>query len=168
MNFIHDNYIHPHNRLVITAPLEYVGWVEEIISVDYDKFEVVVLYCTWARANRSGARAIMKSDEYGFTLFKFDRLIPYSTDSFAFPLHVQQVFFVDDGGNDGWKIVLRKEPRSCRVPSKVDGGPNLQALQIGSSAEHQGLGDLFSDIDRAHDTHVLAGLEILTPEDVIH
>ena len=151
-----------------TAPLEYVGWVEEIISVDYGKFEVVVLYCTWARANRSGARATMKSDEYGFTLFKFDRLIPYSADSFAFPLHVQQVFFVDDKGNDGWKIVLRKEPRSCRVPSKVDGGPNLQALQIGSSAEHQGLGDLFSDIDRAHDTHVLAGLEILTPEDVIH
>ena len=40
-----------------TANLEYVGWVEEIISVDYGKFEVVVLYCTWAQANRSGACA---------------------------------------------------------------------------------------------------------------
>ena len=29
-----------------TVNLEYVGWMEEIISVDYGKFEVVVLYCT--------------------------------------------------------------------------------------------------------------------------
>jgi hypothetical protein len=143
------------------ANLEYVGWVEEIISVDYEKFEVVVLYCTWAQANRSGARVTMKSDEYGFALFKFDCLISYSTDSFAFPFHLQQIFFVDDGGNDGgndgWKIFLRREPRSCRVPSKVDGGPDLQALQIGRSSEHHGLGDLFIDINRAHDTPVLAG-----------
>ena len=74
---------------------------------------------------------------------------------------------MDDGGNDGWKIVLRRAPRSCRVLSKVDGGPDLQALQIGRSAEHYGLGDLFSDIDRAPNTPVLAGLEVLTPEDVI-
>ena len=73
----------------------------------------------------------IKCDEYGFTLFKFDRLIPYSTDSFAFPLRVQQVFFVDDGRNDGWKVVLRREPRGCRVMLRVDGGPDLQALQIG-------------------------------------
>ena len=88
-----------------TTNLEYVGWVEEIISMDYGKFEVVVLYCTWAQTNRSGARATIKCDEYGFTLFKFDRLIPYSMDSFAFPLHVQQVFLWMMGGNDGWKIV---------------------------------------------------------------
>jgi hypothetical protein len=75
-----------------TTNLEYVGWVDEIISVDYGKFEVVVLYCTWAQANKRGARATMKCDKYGFTLFRFDRLIPYSADSFAFPLYVQQVF----------------------------------------------------------------------------
>ena len=47
-----------------------------------------MLYCTWAQASKSGARATMKSDEYGFILFKFDRLIPYLADSFAFSLHV--------------------------------------------------------------------------------
>ena len=31
-----------------TSNLEYVGWVDEIINVDYGKYEVVVLYCTWA------------------------------------------------------------------------------------------------------------------------
>ena len=93
-----------------TAILEYVGWVEEIINVDYGKFEVVVLYCTWARTNRSDACATMKCNEYGFTLFKFDRLISYPAYSFAFSFHVQQVFFVDDGKNDGRKCILQREP----------------------------------------------------------
>ena len=110
------------NKNMRTTNLEYVGWVEEIISVECGKFEVVVLYCTWAQVNSSGTRATMNCDEYGFTIFEVDRLIPYSAYSFAFPLHMQQVFFLDDGGNDGWKIVLRRGPQSCRVPSKVDGG----------------------------------------------
>ena len=154
------------DRNMRTTNLEYVGWVEEIISVDYGTFEVVVLYCTWARANKKGPRATMKCDEYGFTLFKFDRLIPYSADSFAFPLHVQQVFFVDDVANDGWKVVLRREPRGCRVMSGVDGGPDLQALQIGRDADHHGLGDTSIDFDRSSQDPMLAGCKVLTAEDV--
>ena len=113
-----------------------------------------------------GRTGPMKCDEYGFTLFKFDRLIPYSADSFAFPLHVQQVFYVDDGANDGWKVVLRREPRGCRVMSRVDGGPDLQALQIGRDADHHGLGDTCIDIDRSSQDLMLAGCKVLTAEDV--
>jgi hypothetical protein len=29
-----------------TANLEYIGWVDEIIRVDYWKFELLVLYCS--------------------------------------------------------------------------------------------------------------------------
>ena len=122
-----------------TANLEYVGWVDEIISVDYGKYEVVVLYCTWAQANKRGARATMKCDEYGFTLFRFDRLIPYSVDSFAFPLHVQQVFFVDDEENTEWKIVLRRQPRAARVDSRDGGRHELQSVKLGKVGEHAGL-----------------------------
>ena len=86
-------------RNVQTTNLEYIGWVEEIIGVDYGEFELIVLYCTWVRANLRGVGATMKRDDYGFTLIKFDRVIPYSADSFAFPLHVEQVFFVDDVEN---------------------------------------------------------------------
>jgi hypothetical protein len=54
-----------------TANLEYIRWVDEIIGVDYGKFELLVLYCTWVQANMTRARAIMKRDEFGFTLIKF-------------------------------------------------------------------------------------------------
>ena len=102
---------------VRTTNLEYIGWMEEIIGVDYGEFEFIVLYCTWMRANLRGAGATMKRDDYGFTLIKFNRVIPYSANSFAFPLHVQQVFFVDDVENPEWKVVMRKEARGARVAS---------------------------------------------------
>ena len=89
------------DRNMRTTNLEYVGWVDEIISVNYGKFEMVVLYCTWAQTNKRGARATMKCDEYRFTLFRFDRLIPYSADFFAFPRHVHQFFYIDDEDNSG-------------------------------------------------------------------
>jgi hypothetical protein len=54
-----------------TANLEYIGWVDEIIRVDYGKFELLILYYSLVQTNMTGARAIMKRDEYGFTLIKF-------------------------------------------------------------------------------------------------
>ena len=154
------------DRNMRTANLEYVGWVDEIISVDYGKFEVVVLYCTWAQANKRGARATMKCDEYGFTLFKFDRLIPYSADSFAFPLHVQQVFFVDDEDNNGWKIVLRRQPRGARVESSDGAADDLQSVQLGTDEEHVGLRPEYTTVERELHTPDLRGCRRLTTEDV--
>ena len=40
-----------NDRNVWTANLEYIGWVEEIIGVDYREFDLIVLYCTWVKAN---------------------------------------------------------------------------------------------------------------------
>jgi hypothetical protein len=121
------------------ANVEYVGWVEEIIGANYRKFELLLLYCKWIQAMWSGPRATVKRDEYGFTLVKFDRTIPYSADLFEFPLHAQQVFFVDDVAHPGWKVVLRKEPRSTRVTSRADDRLDLHYLSLGNDGEHQGL-----------------------------
>ena len=122
-----------------TTNLKYIGWVEEIIGVDYKKFELIVLYCKWMQANIWGARATIKHDEYDFTMIKFDHLIPYSSYSFAFPLHMQQVFFVDDVGNLQWKVVLQKEAQCTRVASKMEGRPGMLSLNPGKDEEHFGL-----------------------------
>jgi hypothetical protein len=121
------------------ANVEYVGWVEEIIGADYGKFELLVLYCKWVQATWIGPRATMKRDEYGFTLVNIDRTIPYSSDSFAFPVHAQQVFFVDDVAHPGWKVVLRKEARSVRVNSMAEGRPYLHCLSLRDDVVTQGL-----------------------------
>lgn len=106
------------DRNMMTTNLEYIGWMEEIIGVDYINFKLLVLYYTWVKADMRGPHATMKQDEYGFTLIRPDCPIRYSADSFAFPVYVQQVFFVDDMGNLGWKVVLRKEARSVRIASE--------------------------------------------------
>ena len=109
-----------NDRNLRTTNSKYIGWVEEIIGAHYGEFELIVLYCTPSRANLRGAGATMKRDDYGFTLIKFDCVIPYSTYSFAIPLHVQQVFFVDDVENHEWKVVLQKEARGVRVASTAE------------------------------------------------
>jgi hypothetical protein len=63
------------DRNMRSANLEYIGWVEEIIGVDYRKFELLVLYCTWVKANMRGINATMKHDTYGFMLIRPDRCI---------------------------------------------------------------------------------------------
>ena len=121
------------------ANVEYVGWVEEIIGADYGKFELLLLYCKWVQTTWIGPRATIKKDEYGFTLVNIDRIIPYSTDSFAFSLHAQHVFFVDDVAHPGWKVVLYKEARSVRVTSMAEGKPILHCLSLRDDVVTHGL-----------------------------
>jgi hypothetical protein len=90
-------------------------------------------------ATSIGARATMKQDEYGSTLLKFDGVIPYSGDSFSFPLHIEHVFFADEVDKPGWKVVLLKDPKDTRVASEVDERPELQYFTIGKDKEHLGL-----------------------------
>jgi hypothetical protein len=98
-----------------------------------------VLYRNWVMANIVGHNATMKRDDYGFSLVNFDRLVPLSAKSFAFPLHVEQIFFVDDLNNNGWKVVLKKEPREARVVSSKDSMPDTGCLFLGNVEEHCGL-----------------------------
>jgi hypothetical protein len=93
----------------IKVDLEYVGWVEESLELDYGTTCVIVLF--WVKANYKGTRAIMKQYEYGFTLVNFNEMLPFLEDSFAFPIHVEQIFFVDDPSKLGWKVVLKNEPQ---------------------------------------------------------
>jgi hypothetical protein len=64
---------------------EYIGWIEEILELEYRSHCCVVLVCSWVRAypEREGASII--HDKYGFTLGNFEKTLPLGADSFAFP-----------------------------------------------------------------------------------
>lgn len=68
--------------------------MEEILELNYEVLKTIVFLFNWVKANYHGNNAIVKRDEYGFTLVNFSPLIPISAKYFAFPLHVQQVFFL--------------------------------------------------------------------------
>jgi hypothetical protein len=56
-------------------------------------FQTILLFCNWVVGNYKGSNAMVKCYEYGFILVNFEHLIPLLAQSFAFPMHVQQVFF---------------------------------------------------------------------------
>ena len=57
----------------------------------------------------------------------------------AFPLHVEQVFFVDNRDEPGWKVVLRKEVRCRWVDESVDDINSGGMFGIGVDEEYEGL-----------------------------
>jgi len=58
---------------------------------------------------------MLRHDEYGFTLVKFAQLTPLSTQSIAFPMDIEQVFFAKDARLPrNWKVVLQQKPKGQR------------------------------------------------------
>ncbi len=92
------------------AKLEYVGWVKEILELNYKVLKNITFLCNWLKENYSGNSTTMKKDKYDFTFVNFASLIPISNQFFAFPLHVKQVFFAKDPKESGSKVVLHKDP----------------------------------------------------------
>jgi hypothetical protein len=81
-----------------------VGWVKEISKLNYEVLNTMVLSCNFVKTNYNESNATIKQHEYGFTLVNFGSLIPISDLSFAFPLHVKQVFFSSFNFKErGWK-----------------------------------------------------------------
>jgi hypothetical protein len=139
---------HSNDRNPFMASLEYVGWIEEILELDYGRFQTIVLLCNWVVANYEGSSAIVKCDEYGFTMINFEHLVPLFAQSFAFPMHVEQIFFVDGGRvSQNWNVVLRKEPEGARSKFIKKTNPKLALFDLGNNFNHPGLKVTTNPID---------------------
>jgi hypothetical protein len=110
---------------------EYVGYIEEILVLDYRNHCVTVLICDWVRGTRDNRNPSILRDRYGFSLANFNQMDgKVHADSFAFPLHCQQVFFSDDPHRRGWKVVCRTEVRGRRTAvHSAESIPNIVQLQ---------------------------------------
>jgi hypothetical protein len=76
--------------------VEFVGNVEEILELDYRNHCVVKLLCKWVKAKYSEPTPTIIRDDLGFIVANFNNMLELGKDSFAFPIHCQQVFFLDD------------------------------------------------------------------------
>ena len=123
----------------VEAAVEYVGHLQEILELDYTTHCVIILVCEWVKANYAGTNATVKKDRLGFTMANFNRMIPYGKESFAFPIHVQQVFFSNDILYPGWKVVCRKEARGRRTDKNACGEDVEGLFGLGRTADHEGL-----------------------------
>jgi hypothetical protein len=122
---------------------EYVGWIEEILELDYRNHCCIVLVCSWIPGNFSGTNPKVVRDDYEFTIGNFARTMPLGPDSFAFPTQCVQVFFSDDidrnercGGD--WKVICGTDVRG-RMGDLSVGKPEIALLAAGQDSDFSGL-----------------------------
>ena len=127
------------DRNVLNEELEYIGEIDEIVEIDYSRHYVVLLVCDWVKANYRGRNATVKKDEWGFTMANFRARVPFGYESFVFPIHCQQVFFLDDEDEVGWKVVLRTEVRGRRIDIRAEEEEEPQMFAMERDEDFEGL-----------------------------
>jgi hypothetical protein len=60
----------PNVQRLVIARLKYVGWVEEILELNYEVLKTIVLLCNWVKTNYNESSATIKRDKYNFTFIK--------------------------------------------------------------------------------------------------
>jgi hypothetical protein len=72
--------------------MEYAGWIEEILELNYRSHCCIVLLCSWIPAKVVPGNTKILQDKYGFAVGNFVRTMPPGLDSFAFSTQCKQVF----------------------------------------------------------------------------
>jgi hypothetical protein len=112
--------------------------VEKILELDYRNHCVVVLLCKWVKAKYNGPSPTIIRDDLGFTVANFNNMVELGKDSFAFPIHCQQVFFSEDPTRAGWKEVCRIDVRGRRGDLHF-ARPDIEMLAVGLDSSFHGL-----------------------------
>jgi hypothetical protein len=123
--------------------VEYVGWIHEIIELNYRSHCCIVLLCSWVPARMEASNSKVVRDRYGFAMVNLQSPMTLGPNSFAFPTQCQQVFFSDDvlysgvhGGD--WKVVCGTTVRGRRGDLDYE-RPEMQILNPGRDADWKGL-----------------------------
>jgi hypothetical protein len=124
----------------VQADVEYVGHIEEILELNYRRHCLVVLVCDFVKANYRGDNATIKRDKWGFMLANYEsRYGPVCRDSFAFPMHCEQMFYSNARESPGWRVVLRKDVRGKRVIPNSENEEEPELFQMGQNEDYEGL-----------------------------
>ena len=123
----------------VDANLEYIGQILEIVELNYGRHCTVILVCDLVKANYRWRNATVKKDKWGFTIANFNAMVEYGYESFAFPVHCDQVFFSDEEEEPGWKAVLRTKVRERRVDSEMEEQDEIPMFAMGADSDFEGL-----------------------------
>ena len=92
----------------------YYGKLTHIIEVKYyDRTKYVLFKCAWADNTRDKG---WKMDKYGLMLVNFKNLVyrgdEITDEPYVLTSQVEQVFYVEDGGDPDWACAVRTKSRN--------------------------------------------------------
>jgi len=149
-----------HHGSHIESTADYVGYIEEILELDYRNHYTTVLVCDWVRTSRDARSPNIVRDKYRFTLANFNHMDgAIHCDSFAFPLHCQQVFFSDDPHRRGWKVVCKTDVRGRRG-APMFAQSTSTVFNVGDDADFVGLSPPMVEVEPVRVPSILGGQHI--------
>jgi len=75
----------------IIANLNYVGFLKEILLMDYFGLLLVLFNCSWIPPNLCGNARTICQDEHGFWQVKFRLWLPPTMEPYVFPITISHV-----------------------------------------------------------------------------
>lgn len=108
------SYASTKDKNPITSYMSFYGRLTDVVELAYsEQLRHVLFKCDWVDIMTQG-RGI-KTDELGFTLVNFKRLLytgqHVMDDPFVFASQAEQVFFVVDPIDEEWNVVVKTKPR---------------------------------------------------------
>ncbi|GJR54395.1 uncharacterized protein Tco_1404916 [Tanacetum coccineum] len=101
-----DSFSSSKDNNPIVGDVTYYRVINDIIELEYSTNKKVVLFdCDWISNGRR-----KKEDENGFTLLNFKGLKPHNKH-FILASQAQQVFYIADPVDKGWKVVIKTTTR---------------------------------------------------------
>ena len=154
------------NGRPIETTEEYVGYIEEILELDYRNHCTTVLVCDWVCPSVDPRHPNITRDQYGFTVANFNHMDgKVHANSFAFSLHCQQVFFSNDPTRPGWKVVCRTDVRGRRGQVQTNQClPHI--IDVGHDADFLGLQPQMEDVEPTREPATDGGIHIPASLDV--
>ena len=99
-----------------SATLNYVGVLKDILKLNYGPLRtpIIIFRCEWMKQRDNWGNPSYVRDEVGFMVVNFRHKVPRMSDPFIFPSQATQVFWSEEVGRPGWRVVLAKEARARR------------------------------------------------------
>ena len=99
-----------------STQLPYVGVLKDILKLDYGPLRtpVIIFRCEWVKQHDNRGNPTYVRDDAGFTIVNFRHKVPKMSEPFIFPSQATQVFWSEEVGKPGWRVVLAKEARARR------------------------------------------------------
>jgi hypothetical protein len=172
-----DSYISAYFNIGRPEKQEYIGQIDQIMTLNYDSIRLVLIKAKWYKNNVTPWRdsTTLVQDECGMQRvlvkeFMPDHLVRH--EPFVFPEQCNQVFLVPDRLHEDWKLVVDTEVRRDRpnLPMAIQevsaSGPGTSRLEEEADFEGPSVG---SDSEGETDVnHIPSTVEEgLYPEEII-
>jgi hypothetical protein len=139
------------DRNPIVRREEYLGWIEEILELNYMEHCIVVLTCNWVKAKYFGPNPTIIWERYGFMSVNISETTVQGLgpECFAFPIHVQQVHYCRDSRRQQRQTAMKVEVRGYRGDRQYALEEDSALFIVGHDFEFAGLSP-DREADRSH------------------